>query len=334
MPQNVDPTQTIQTPGNGTTQGSQADPTGQDPAPPEGEGGKTEEQIARLKQQAEGSKQEAEKLKAENELLKSNNELLMRQPVQQTQPTQAPTPTGPAYNTDTFLTSEEESLEEKAYEDLDRKEITRLQLLKSGRQNQASQVTLLQAMGTAANKNQTINSVTTDLNSAEEFKDPTVRQALLLEARAAGSTPSEASKYADGQWNVAGFGVVNPFILMDKLKDYRIKAGGAKKAAEEGPEHHGAMGGDGPASAQPGGKADTFDASIHLTDSERSAAVKGMTMKGMPTSGLEDASEAYTKIWGGMSEEVRAYRIKNGAPVTAETGKSASTIWTAKKRSA
>ena len=326
-----DPTQTTQALGDKTTQSAQAGSPGQSSGPPEGEGGKkSEEQIARLKQQAEGSKQEAEKLKAENELLKSNNELLMRQPTPA--PAAPVAPAGPTYDSNTFLTPEEEALEEKAFEDLDRKEITRLQRLASSRQNAASQATMLQALGTAASKSQTINGVTTALNAAEEFKDPAVRQKLLLEARASGANPTEASGYANGQWDVANFGVVNPFILMDKLKDHRIKVGGAIKAATEGPEHHGAMGGEGPSSAQPGGGTDTVDFSIHLTESERSAAVKGMSMKGMPTSGLSDANEAYTKIWSGLSEEVRAYRIKNGAPVTAETGKSASTIWTAKKR--
>jgi len=335
MPQEQDPTQIIQAPDTGITPSAQAGSPGQTPAPPEGEGGKTydQEYVDRLKAKAEGSKQEAERLLSERDLLKSNNELLMRQPTQPA-PVVPAVPTGPAYNPDTFLTSEEEAIEEKAYEDLDRKEITRLQLLKSGRQNAASQANMLQALGTAASKSQTINSVTSNLNAAEEFKDPAVRQKLLLETQSAMRDPNEVAKYADGQWNVAGVGNINPFILMDKLKDYRISKGGAIKAAAAGPEHHGAMGGDGPSSAQPGAGSDTFDASIHLTDSERSAAVKGMSMKGMPTSGLSDASEAYSKIWGGMSEEVRAYRIKNGAPVTAETGKSASTIWTAKKKSA
>jgi len=331
MPQNQDPTQITQAPDTGTTQSNQAGPSGQSSDPPEGDRGKyTDEQAERWKQQAEGGKQEVEKIKADMELLRSNNELLMRP----TQPApQAPQiPTGPTYNPDTFLTPEEEALEEKAFEDLDRKEITRLQRLASGRQNQASQTTLLQALGSAANKSQTINSVTSNLNAAEEFKDPTVRQSLLLATVTAMRDPNEVSKYAEGQWNVAGVGNINPFILMDKLKDYRISVGGAKKAATEGPEHHGAMGGDGPSSAQPGGGADTFDASIHLTVSERSAAVKGMSMKGMPTSGLSDASEAYDKIWSGMSEEVKAYRIKNGAPAQAqESGKSATTIWKAKK---
>ena len=119
MPQNVDPTQTAQAPGDGTTPNNQADPTGQNSDPLEGEGTKyTDDQITRWKQQAEGGKQESEKLKAELETVKASNEMLSRQPVVQA-PLAPQAPAGPTFNPDTFLTPEEEALEEKAFEHRD-----------------------------------------------------------------------------------------------------------------------------------------------------------------------------------------------------------------------
>lgn len=336
MPPEQDPTQSAQAPGDGITPNNQADPPGDKGASSEGEGGKTytQEQMDRVKASAEGSKQEAERLAREGETLRNNNEMLMSQ--QNTAQLQPAPVVSPTYNPETFLTTEEEVARTKAFEDLDSTEIGRLDRLANGRQNQASQATFVQALGTVASRNQTINSVNSELDDAKEFQDPAVKQQLILQAVTSGRNPVEAAKYVDGQRNVDGI-IVNPLILLDKLKDYRIQHGSAVKAAGAGPENHDSMGNEGPGSAMPSGGKTTFDSGIHLTASERSGALKGMTLKGMPTSGMSDASEAYKKIWSGLTEEVRAYRMEHGAPHQSPegqtSGKSSATIWTAGKKS-
>jgi len=333
MAENQNPTPNTQTPDDGTTPGNQAGSPGQGGDPPEGEGGKKYDQayVDRLKASAEGSKQEAERLKGEKQLLESNNQLMVSQ---LNRPAPAPTPVAPAtpeYVPGTWLTSTEDAEMEKAYEDLDHKAINRLTVLQTQRQTDASQAKLIRTIGTVAGKAQTINSVTTDLNAAPEFKDPLVRQDLLLKARAAGQDP----RYGDAQWDVQGFGNVNPYALMDMLKDHRIAKGGAIKTVqgELAPEGQEVLAGSGPASASPRSSPDTFNSSEHLTPSERNLAIKGMGLKSTPTSGMTDPDEAYRKIWDGLSEEVRVHRLSHGAPtqIEGQSGKVATTIWKAKK---
>jgi len=274
MPEDQSLTQNVKAPSDGTTPNDPANSPGQGADPPEGEGGKyTEEQAERWKQQAEGGKQEVEKLKADMDLLRSSNTLLTTQ-VNTPAPAPIAAPVGPTYDPNTFLTPEEETAEEKAYEDLNRKDITKFTRLASSRQHQAAQDAMLQNMGTAANQMQSVNSVTADLNAATEFKDATLKQKLLAETIAAMRDPAQSGKYAEGQMNVDGVGI-NPFILMDKLKDHRIAKGVAVKSARTEPESHAVMEGDGPSSALPGGSPDTFDPTIHLTASERSGGCKG-----------------------------------------------------------
>jgi len=252
MPPDQDPTQIDKAP-NKATPDNQADVTGGGGDPPEGEGGKTYDQayVDRLKQQLDGEKQELVRISTERDTYKSNNELLTTR-FNSNAPAPTPTVVTPQWNSETFLTTDEDKSLATAYANLDHKEITRLNRVASKRETAESQATLIQNLGTAASQAQTVNSVTAELNAAEEFNDPAVRQKLLLETQAAMQDPAQVSKYAAGQWNVTGVGNINPHILMDKLKDHRIAKGMVVKKEENkiAPESHDAMGGEGPSSAQ------------------------------------------------------------------------------------
>jgi len=336
MPPEQDPTQIDKAP-NTATPDNQADAAGGGGESPEGEGGKTYDQayVDRLKQQLEGEKQELNRISTERDTYKNNNELLTTRFNSPATPT--PAPVYPQWDPNTFLTPDEDGALATAYENLDHKEITRLNRVASKRENATSQATVLRTIGVAATQAQTINSVTAQLNAAEEFNDSSVREKLLLETAAAMRDPAQVSRYAAGEWNVAGVGVINPHILMDKLKDHRIAQGGAmtKEKGKISPEGHDVMGSEGPGSAHPSAGSDTFNAAEHLTASERSGAVKGMGLKGFPTSGMSDNNEAYKKIWSGLSEDVKAYRLKNGAPYQSpeqREGSAQATIWKAKAK--
>jgi len=337
MPPEQDPTQTIKAP-DGMTPDTQAGPTGGGGDTPEGEGGKVYDQayVDRLNQKLEGEKQELARISTERDTYKGNAEMLTRVNTPVPVTTAAPAP-GVQYVEGTYLTAEENAALTKSQENIVPEETNRLQRLERSRENAASQAILIRGIGAAATAVQSTSAAQSELNTATEFNDPAVRQKLLLEAQAAGSDPTQANRFASAQMNVTDFGVVNPHILMDKLKDHRIKHGAAVKAEEVNiaPESHDALGGEGPGSAHPAAGATTFDANTHLTASERSGAVKGMELKGFPTSGLTDKGDAYNKIWKGLSEEVKVYRLAHGAPEQGpeqQQGVAAKTIWSAKKK--
>lgn len=337
MPPEQDPTQTAEALGNKTTHGDQAGTTGGGEDPPEGEGGKAIDPayVERLKQQIEGGKQELERVSTERDTYKGNAEMLS---VKANAPTPVPDPTPaptPQYVEGTHLTVEENAALVKAQEDIVPEVVNKLQRLERSREAAQSQRDMIQGMSAAATQAQSVSSVQTELNAATEFNDPAIRQKLLLDTQTAMNDPTQVSRYAQGQMNVTGIGNINPHILMDKLKDYRIAHGAAvkKEEAKAAPEGHDALGGEGPSSAHPSTGKDTFDASTHLTASERSGAVKGMTLKGFPSSGMTEKDDAYNAIWKGLSEEVKAQRLAHGAPAqNPESGVAAKTIWKAKKR--
>jgi len=336
-PEQTDPTQVTKAPESGTTLGDQADLSGQIQDPPEGGDEKTVEQLEasnkRLKEQLKGREKEAETATSKlSEYEQSQRLAALQQPAPTTIYQQPPVNSQPQWSTDTFLTLDEEAEQEKAYEDLNSREIRRLDSLGRNRAIATAQGNLIQGLGQAAGIAQVQNATIADINSAPEWGDATVRQQLLIDTIETMRNPALAGRYAAGQWNVPGVGVINPNILLDKIKDHRIAVGGVVKAAKDKlkPEGHDALGGGGdPDSALPGA-GDAFDASYLLTASERSLVQKGMGMKNTPFSKITETVDGYKKLWNGLNAEERARRKEGGAPNREGEKSRAGTIWRAK----
>jgi len=330
-PEPTDPTQSPEAPEGEITPGAQADLTGQGQDLPEG-GQEQQQHIDRLKQQLKGKETQAEELKTELQQMKTEKQITSFQAQQQSAPVyQQPQQQQPTMDPETFLTAEEMQQKMKAYEDLDGAEIERLNAVSGNRRTTHATGTLLQNLGAAARLQGSTNAVVNDCTSAPEWQDDTIRQQIIVDTIAAQQNPATAGRYAQGQMQVEGVGVLNPNIILDKIKDYRIRAGGAVKQTEAGlrPEGHDVLREEGPGSALPG-PGDTFDASRLLTGSERSLVQKGMNMKGTPFSNLTDIQEGYRKLWKGLGAEERETRKADGAPVRNEEKSRAGTIWKSK----
>jgi len=328
-PDDPNPTPIVEAP-NKVTPDNQADLPGAEKTPPEGSQTYDQAYVDRLKEQVEGRKTQAEKAEntLEQERLDRRQEkLLAPAPTFQQPPMQIPQP---QYGPETFLTIEEESAQEKAYEDLNSKEIRRLDSLSRNRAIASSQANLIQNLGVAAGRAQVLNSAIADINAAPEWENPTVRQQLLLDTIETQRDPTQAGRYAPGEWSVPGVGVINPNILIDKIKDHRIAKGGAvadtKKTIK--PESADVLGGEGPASALPGASG-AFDASALLTDSERSLVRKGMNMKNTPYSSIVEVQDGFKKLFSGLQPEEQARRKESGAPTATEKVR-AGTVWRGK----
>ena len=174
------------------------------------------------------------------------------------------------------------------------------------------------------------NAAISEIHACPEWQDPNIRQQLSIDTMETMRNPAVAGRYVQAQWN-SGMGVLNPNILIDKIKDHRIAVGGVVKATTDKlrPEGHDALGGEGPGTALPG-SGDVFDATRLLTGSERSLVQKGMGMKNTPFSGITETNAGYKKLWAGLSTEERARRKEEGAPQRSDEKSRAGTIWKAK----
>ncbi len=266
--------------------------------------------------------------------LEQQNQMLTWQQQQQAAQQPQPAPAAPAQVPETttgesaLLNDNERSQLNTARENFDNSEINRLSELQARRAADQATKASNQQLFTGLTEQATVSGVIKEVNDAPEFKDEAVSRQILMETIAIQRDPAQARKYAAGQWNVNGV-VINPFIMLDKLKDYRISKGAAlgeagKRAADSAHLDLGAE--PGPDTAHPD-TTGTFNAGIHLTETQRSAVRKAMMSKGTPFSGMSDTTAAYQKYWGKMKKPDQDRILKRGSREQSETGKTGNTIW-------
>lgn len=229
-----------------------------------------------------------------------------------------------------LLSTAEQTQLTTARENFDNSEINRLSEIQATRAADRAATSANQKLISGLTEQATIQNVINEVNAAPEIKDEAVSRKLLLETMAAQRDPVQSSKYGAGQWNVNGM-IINPHIFLDKLKDYRISKGAALNKADKSAADsaHLDLGSEPGSDTALPATDQTFNANVHLTETQRSAVRKAMHRQGTQFSGMTDTNSAYRKYWDGKDKGEQNRLLKHGSREQSETGKTGGAIWRA-----
>jgi hypothetical protein len=290
--------------------------------PPEGSPPETDYKTKFSASTTENQRLQQENQQYQQQLQMMNMQLGQMQQAQAQQTQQFNHPAQPAesqFSEGSWLSDAEKRQLKEAYENFDTEAQMQLNQLQIKRANEQNQQTILTTLAGAATQAQGVQGVINDLQQAPELKDTSVATQVLNRAMQIQNDPYLSNRIPQVQWPIGNGMSVNPYAVERALFEVRSKAPAQAAQNQASASAYTDLGQSAPpTSAQPG-SSQTFNAQMHLTESEREAiriaSVQRPKMYGSNT------QVAYGNFWNKLPEAERKQRLKSGAQGRLSSGK-------------